>query len=267
MFSAVRSLTKFSAAILTTRYSYNKLSLLFDYYKLIFRSVFYHKFSKNKSRLHRAAILGYEIEFDDYGSFINMIEEIFILQVYKCESSTTTPLIVDCGSNIGISVLYFKKIFPRAKVEVFEPDPITFKILKRNIQHNKITSTNLHDIALGDEQRTVSFFRSAKSINSGLRASDGDIESIVVPAESLSRFINEPVFLLKIDVEGAETDIIKDLIQSNKINLVENLVIEFHPALALEGANDFIQKLRSRDFKVTQSKSNDGVHIILKATR
>jgi FkbM family methyltransferase len=43
------------------------------------------------------------------------------------------PVIIDCGGNIGLSVLYFKYLFPNSVITVFEPSPPVFEILKENI--------------------------------------------------------------------------------------------------------------------------------------
>ena len=43
------------------------------------------------------------------------------------------PLIIDCGANIGISVLEWKSRWPMARVICFEPDPDAFRLLEMNI--------------------------------------------------------------------------------------------------------------------------------------
>lgn len=48
-------------------------------------------------------------------------------------SSGQTPLIIDCGGNIGLSVIYFANKFPKAKIFVVEPDQANIEILKINV--------------------------------------------------------------------------------------------------------------------------------------
>jgi FkbM family methyltransferase len=48
-------------------------------------------------------------------------------------SSERTPLIIDCGGNIGLSVVWFATKFPKAKIYVIEPDQANFEILKLNV--------------------------------------------------------------------------------------------------------------------------------------
>jgi FkbM family methyltransferase len=267
MLRLIGSVLKFSAAILTTSYPYNKLKLLIAYYRLILQSVYYHKFSKGKTNIHRAALFDYVIEFDDYGSFINMFEEIFILQIYKTQVKTLNPVIIDCGSNIGMSILYFRLIYPSAVIEAFEPDPKTFEILKRNIQYNKIKSVILHNTALGNKTGTTSFFRSTKSTNSSLLRPDESIETLMVPIQQLSTALTERVSILKIDTEGSEVAVITDLINSGKIEWVSEIVVEFHPALTEQSLDDFVEQLRDVDFHLTVTGTDDADQVMIHAVR
>ncbi|MDO8777630.1 MAG: FkbM family methyltransferase [Burkholderiaceae bacterium] len=47
--------------------------------------------------------------------------------------SGRTPLIIDCGGNIGLSVIWFANKFPKAKIFVVEPDQANLEILKLNV--------------------------------------------------------------------------------------------------------------------------------------
>ena len=52
--------------------------------------------------------------FIDSESFINQFIEIFRNDILTFKTDITNPLILDCGSNVGVSVCYFKSIFPSA---------------------------------------------------------------------------------------------------------------------------------------------------------
>jgi hypothetical protein len=49
-----------------------------------------------------------------------------------------------------------------------------------------------------------------------------------VRAVRLSTFITEEVDFLKIDIEGAEMEVLEELAASGKMNLVQQMAIEFH---------------------------------------
>ena len=55
---------------------------------------------------------------------------------YEFQSDRDDPFIIDCGSEIGIVTFVFKVQYPNAKILCFEPDPIAFKFLEKNILEN-----------------------------------------------------------------------------------------------------------------------------------
>ena len=60
-----------------------------------------------------------------------VLEEIFVQQVYDRPSLPEPAVIVDLGSNIGLSVLYFKLRYPDSRVFGYEADEQTFKRLEK----------------------------------------------------------------------------------------------------------------------------------------
>ena len=81
---------------------------------------------------------GYIFHYPDQQSFAWTYLELFLNESYKFipRSEKNDPIIIDCGANIGVSVVYFKKLFPKSKIIAFEPDPFLFKYLKKNIEKN-----------------------------------------------------------------------------------------------------------------------------------
>ena len=86
-----------------------------------------------RNKTYEIRFLNYLIAVPDCLSFIFQFKEIFVNQSYKFKSFTNSPVIYDCGANIGISCLYFKKIFPDSRIEAFEADPQIAKILQNNL--------------------------------------------------------------------------------------------------------------------------------------
>jgi FkbM family methyltransferase len=132
-----------------------------------------------------------------------LFKEIFVQRSYDFKAKTNTPFIIDAGSNIGMSILYFKMIYPHAKIIGFEPDDATFDILEKNINNNKLTDVKLYKKALSNKQGFISFFYD-KNTPGGLGASivsHGPCEK-KVESDTLSHFITQPVDLLKIDIEA-----------------------------------------------------------------
>ena len=90
----------------------------------------------NKPRYSRdnLKVINNNITIVDHLSFIWQFEEIFVDEIYKFNSKSSNPLIFDCGANVGTSCLYFKRIFPEARIKAFEPDPEIAKVLSSNLK-------------------------------------------------------------------------------------------------------------------------------------
>lgn len=162
-----------------------------------------------------------------------LIEEIFKEEIYKFETDKQKPIIVDCGSNIGISVLYFKKQFPNAKITAFEPDPDNFQLLQQNIKQNNLNNIEAHNVAVSDQIGDIDlFFESDKSSTLGNTTTNtwGDrpgFNKITVPSVKLSDYIkDQDIDYLKLDVEGAERKVFEDI--SKHLPHIKELGFEFH---------------------------------------
>jgi FkbM family methyltransferase len=180
-------------------------------------------------------MMGFDISYFDRPSLKHLYREIFARQYYYYLANTDSPVVFDCGANVGMATLYFKWLYPKARIQAFEPDPQTFALLNRNITQNRLTDVVTHNCALWDENEKIEFFVNHALPGSLLMSTDGSRlggTSIPVPGRRLSDFIQGPVDLLKIDVEGAEHRILSDLVRSEKIGCVRQMVIEYHHHVA-----------------------------------
>ena len=55
----------------------------------------------------------YRIGFRDAPVFFVSIDELFVREFYKFRADNDRPKIIDCGSYIGTSILYFKDNYPK----------------------------------------------------------------------------------------------------------------------------------------------------------
>ena len=198
--------------------------------------------------------LGHRVEYFNQSDTLFLIHEIFVNAIYTFESASPRPRIVDCGANIGMAVLFFKTFRPDAEVIAFEPDPITFARLVRTVEVNGLRDVRLENAAVGDTEGIVAFYGS-QSNSGGMIASvdpswGGDARQ-EVRSVRLSRWIQEPIDFLKLDVEGAEYGVVRDLIDTDAIRWVREAVIEYHElASQSDGVSDMIEALRATGFDV-----------------
>src|SRR5437773_1931564 len=93
---------------------------------------------------------GISFSFLNEKEFEFLYHEIFKVEEWRFTAKTPSPFIIDCGAHIGISVLYFKKLYPRAKIAAFEPNPDTFKLLELNIRQNNLSDVKLVNAAISN---------------------------------------------------------------------------------------------------------------------
>ena len=138
--------------------------------------------------------------------------------------SKSIPLIIDCGSNIGSSSLYFSKIFNRSQIVLIEPDNKSFEFSKKNIKYQNTIFLNK---VIDSEKKNVNFFsdpddnRKSKVSKEGVNI----VKSITINeiVEKL-KIENKVPFLIKIDIEGYENQLFSknyDWIDKFKIIIIE----------------------------------------------
>lgn len=246
--------------ILFKNNSFGRLSLFINYLVLIARSFVAHRLGKQSKEIH-AGIAGFKVKAFSFPQLINLFEEIFIYEVYYSSSDIAPKIIIDCGSNIGMSLLYFKKRYPQSNVIAFEPDAASFELLQLNIDNNGLASVDAHQVALSNIESQSTLFRQSShsgSLTMSLFSSNDKTEKTSVITKKLSTYITSEIDLLKIDVEGSESLILRDLIDNDKLHFIKQLIIEFHPSIAGQTIESFVTMLSDRKFSCSLQK--DTIH-------
>ncbi|SLN32800.1 FkbM family methyltransferase [Roseisalinus antarcticus] len=145
--------------------------------------------------------------------------------------------VIDLGANMG----RFTRMLSRtgARVHAFEPDPWTFDELKSRVpDHDNVT---FHQAAAGAADGEATFRRDpgflknrqGRSAGNGLYDSvlwdDGDSESFSVRVVDFAGFIEGlggDIELVKMDIEGAEVDVLDRLIETGMLARIRHLFVE-----------------------------------------
>lgn len=209
-----------------------------------------------------ARLFDFEIVYHSEAEYHALKDEIFTKDTYYVDLDTLSPQIIDAGAHVGLTTLYFKHLYPSAKILAIEPHPKSFQLLKQNIEANHLDNTTLLEAALvnSDDKKVTlyadpeaTWLQSASLTKGAWNKSENKVEAIIVPATRLSQLISESVDLLKIDVEGVESAVIDDLIQKKKLRHCKNLVIEFHQTKGKD-LNTFIKKLEQQKYQLVDNK-------------
>jgi len=197
-------------------------------------------------RISEEKVLGATMKVADYGTFLGLTSEIFFHRIYSFETTSPSPMILDAGSNIGMSILFFKHLYPRCRVIGFEPDPQTFELLQANAQRNRWQGVDLHNKALHSSEGDINFYSDPDRIASGKmstvrerfpESANRAVRCQKVQTVRLSTFIQEEIDLLKMDVEGAEIAVISELAASGRLRLIKEMFIEYHHHLKSDEDN------------------------------
>lgn len=205
-------------------------------------------------------ILGYKILTYDFRILRYLFYETFLSNDYFFFTENKEPIIIDCGANIGLSVLFFKKIYPNAIIIAFEPNPNSFDLLKKNISQNSLTNVVVYNIGLSNVLGEIDFFISDNkgSLKGSINKERGGSNKISIKSEKLSSYINsKQIDLIKIDVEGAELLLIEDLYNfKNEIN-VSQFIIEYHHKISIESSklSKFLDYFESMGYEYNMKTS------------
>jgi FkbM family methyltransferase len=158
---------------------------------------------------------------------IQTIHEIYLRGDYKFDNES--KIIVDFGSNIGISTLYFLSRNTEAFVYCFEPLPQNIERLKLNLGRYA-DRYRLKEVAVGERNEMVSFGWEPTGRYGGIGRATG--RTTTVPCVDSNAELRDIVArhgridLLKIDIETLES-IVTERIPAEIISKIGNLVVEY----------------------------------------
>jgi FkbM family methyltransferase len=190
----------------------------------------------------------YKIVFRDSPVFLVSINELFVNEFYKFRPATDRPRIIDCGSYIGTSILYFKTNYPNAIISGFEPDDTNYQLIKTNLSNWNFSETDVTNAAIWINNDSISFNSKgnmASRIETGVATND---DKKTVKCVRLKDLLNEEIDFLKIDIEGAEHAVLKDC--SDNLKTVRNLFVEYHGVYSeMYKLNEILEILVRNNFR------------------
>jgi FkbM family methyltransferase len=192
---------------------------------------------------------------------IFLFREIFVGACYAGDDfyrPTPADTVLDLGANIGAFALYLQSRARGMTVHCFEPASRTFALLARNVAENNLGATvTPHHVAVSDAPGAVRLKRGRSPINTSMFAND-DVDSFdeeSVPCVDLSGAIaragSDRIDLLKVDVEGAEIEVVSGGDPSDWAK-VRRVVLEYHDTFRPGSRDHVASALRDRGFSSVQ---------------
>lgn len=164
----------------------------------------------------------------DIASFDLCYDELFVQEMYNFVAKRPNPYIIDCGANLGMSIVYFKELYPDARIIAFEADEHIFSFLEKNVQSFEYKNVELVNKAVWNKDDVLSFIVEGGA--GGRLEEQSHSENYTykeVSCVSVRKYLmHEKVDFFKIDIEGAEYEVLKDC--EDLLPNVDNLFIEYH---------------------------------------
>ena len=186
-------------------------------------------------------------------------------------------IVIDIGAHIGLyTIISSKRVGANGKVVAIEADPSNFEMLNRNIKLNQLTNVTPLNYAVYSKETKIKLYlpevESGYTIYNTVMSNRARTEDkfVEVNANTLDHLLQlkgirqEEVNWIKIDVEGAEFEVLKGA--SNVLSKSKDiaLLIEIH---GLDNHRPILEFVSSYNFKIEFEKSNktgDWRHIVLR---
>lgn len=155
-------------------------------------------------------------------------EEDAIEEYFRCYRPKRGDLVFDVGAHCGVSSYWFSQIVgDEGTVVCFEPDPVNYELLVRNVERHGLKNVRVERVAIAGARGELAFSAEGTigSRLASLREGQSAGEIVTVDAWTLADAFEKygaPAFC-KIDIEGAEIEVIRaseQLLRKNRTHLV-----------------------------------------------
>ena len=201
------------------------------------------------------AMNGYRIAYGDLLTLCPHWHGIFVAGSMRFEADRPDPRILDCGANIGLASLYFKRRYPRARITAFEADPALAAICRRNTAANGAADVEVVPKAIWRDEGVVRFQQEGAD-SGAIEGTSAGLEAalIDVPAVRLRTLLErERIDLLKLDIEGAEAAVLPDC--EGALGNVRAMLLDVHELAPTHRVTPDIMRLLARaGFLVSMSE-------------
>ncbi|MGN6533254.1 MAG: FkbM family methyltransferase [Ginsengibacter sp.] len=159
-----------------------------------------------------------------------IFQQIFLREELNVDFTSIPSVIIDGGANIGMATSYLKMKYPDAELFAIEPDNSNFQILEKNAKN--FSSVKCYRNALWYKPALVEIINkdggNESFIVKEVRKNSGtDLLQGITLREIIDENNLEKIDLLKLDIEGSETELFTWNYES-WLSIVKNLLVETH---------------------------------------
>jgi FkbM family methyltransferase len=202
--------------------------------------------------------------------FVNMtIREEEIIQHFQPRRG---DIVVDVGAHMGrYTLIAAKRVGANGRVVAIEANPENFQMLNSNVQLNQLTNVTSLNFAVYSQETKIKLYLAGEGMGHTIyntimaeRANEGKEKFVEISANTLDHLLQlqdiSEVNWIKIDVEGAELEVLRGATRIISDSKDISLLIEIHN---LSGSNTTLyepitQFLNNYNFKLDFEKTYDG---------
>lgn len=166
-------------------------------------------------------------------SDVLVFRQVFLEKEYEVITKLSSEIetIIDAGANIGLTSVFFSQLYPNARIVAIEPEAGNFELLQKNTK--QIPNIECLCAALWNEDTNLQLDEKEKS-EWAFRVTASTVNrSRTIPAYCISSLLNqfnvERASLLKMDIEGAEYEVLSNA--EEWIARVDSIIVEVHETI------------------------------------
>jgi len=199
--------------------------------------------------------------------YLQLVKSYFYENLLKFNSNNSSPYIIDCGANIGLSTIYFKQLYPKSKLLVFEADPVVCDLLKKNLETFAINDVSIENNIVWNKEKDI-YFEPDKIISNEVTERTKRNYNFYsnIPSIRLKNYLNENVDFLKLNIAGAELEVLEDCV--DLLGNVKNIFIELHSkSIKCDKRENVLSILTNAGFEIISNNKNNIINFNIFATR
>ena len=193
-----------------------------------------------------------------WATFFQIIGEVYASKVYSRRYSPRPgDVILDLGAHVGTFAVYAaKQVGPKGRVIAFEPSSSNFQLLQQNACLNRLENLDLLNRGAWDREADLDLALSPMSsshslyVGSSPAPRNGQIERIHVSTvdQSLAELGIDRVQFVKMDIEGAEVEVLRGMDQLIKRCQPAMAVAAYHTVSGMRTSGKVAAVLQSFGF-------------------
>ena len=193
------------------------------------------------------------------GSDLEVFRQVFCERELECVGSLSdVRTIIDAGANIGLTAIFLASFFPKATIIALEPDKQNFELLVRNTETirqrvhciNSAVWTHCGRLHVNSTPYRDASFSSRQYIPIEVDKDCASVECVTID-ELMKQYKLDSIDLMKIDIEGGETEIFRT--GGQWLSNTRAIIIELHDDSVFGPATPHFQTSVAGRFRTSQS--------------